>query len=229
MTLSEKPSSFTPQEGLVEAEKLSDKVLAFGYHARPLLKLLREDVTVDELLQDRLSQAYIDYFLEVSRDTPRGGYFDEFSKKGDQKFKNPFPSIQYGHIREGKKSGGGNYYITFMLNNDNEHIYFFDYAWSLPEYASTFLREEDIVPTSCIEQLEFHSGGAFTKPLQRATIKGGPIEYYNYLTQKWELDIGDRSDPIKKRVISNANKLIGVSLSSRSRRLISRFIERKTA
>lgn len=180
------------------AEKEPESAASF----RAFLKFLRENVTVEELLSDRLAQANIATIV--------GSY------RHDKELGSPYPPLHYSYQR-----GGGYEYNTFMLKVDDEYIYYFQEGWPVVRDGKLppFLRREDIVPWEEYNWDKFpkhHSmapGMDFTKLLSRIPLNGGSDQRYNYNTQQWAVEIDNEEwvgifDPVDKEKLVQALRIL---------------------
>lgn len=168
-----------------ESNRLSDAVLAKEPQSdkdlNRFLGFLRESVTLESLLEDRLSQAFIHVILREHRHRDAKGTVAIPEDKNG----NPYPTIEY---RYANNQGGGFKRGTFMLEGDDNHLYYIDPLW--PE-KTPFLRPQDIIPAKNFDESNtLHHGGrtglSFHQPLERISLDGGITELYNYNTQQWE-------------------------------------------
>lgn len=193
------------------AHKIKDMEPKSKKEYKDLLKFLRQSVTVEELIEDRLAQAFLSQIFRNYPHADRKGS----SNKNSQG--NPYPTLIHTDKYGGKRYDRG----TFMLGNDDDNLYFIPENL-LPAYG---LRSQDIVAASSFEYvLHHHSGGTsmdYKRPLNRSSIKGGPIQFFNYSSGEWENQMPDdirnselmeyhRSEPIDKSLIITAEVEIGV-------------------
>lgn len=184
------------------AEKEPESAASF----RAFLKFLRENVTVEELLSDRLAQANLNTII--------GSY------KHDEELGNPYLPLHYSYER----GGGNNEYSTFMLKGDDEHMYYFNEGWPQVkgDKLPPFLRREDIVPWEEYNWDKFPKHGPmepgmdFTKLLSRTPLGGGSAERYNYNTQQWAVEVVEVDneewvgifDPVDKEKLLQALRIL---------------------
>lgn len=162
------PSQTTQELYALEPERRDDKE-----GIRHYLDYLRDNVTPQGLLADRLAQANLDSVISNSD--------------------NPYPQIVFRRTSpEGAWTGTTWVHDAFMLKDDHVHMYYFGIGW--PIDPSHFLREEDIVPFEDYGWSKFPKHGGmvpeqpFNKPLHRVAIEGGEAQTYNYNTGKWETE-----------------------------------------
>lgn len=188
---------------VITSERLSNVILAKEPYTkgdvRKFLGFLRTDVSAEQLLDDRLAQAFLDVILWDYRTNHPSGVSP-----------NPYPVLEY----DTNSDGWGQKLGTFMLKGDNEHLYFIDDGNPIDEVPA-FLRPQDVIPlddfdASKTQYHEARSGKPFNKPLERGSIKGGPTEFYNYNTRQWETnkDFQQIVKPIDEAAIKKAKQLI---------------------
>lgn len=185
------------------SERLSSAILAKEPHTkedvRKFLGFLRTDVSAERLLNDRLAQAFLDVILWDYRTSQPSGVTA-----------NPYPVLEY----DTNRNGWGQKLGTFMLEGDDEHLYFLDDGNPIDK-VPVFLRPQDVVPLDDFDasKTQYHrarSGKPFNKPLERGPIKGGVTEFYNYNTRQWETnkDFQQIVKPIDEEAIKKASQLL---------------------
>lgn len=159
---------------------------------KPVLGYLRTEVTPETFLADRYAQALLNGFLlETAKSSEKPYSLDQ---RAEVLSGSPFPEVHHRNYRyithtfphRWKESGGGIERRTFMLKDDNEHLYLIpNGANEGPPYPH--LREADVVtlPESD-EALTGLTANPYSYDLERASISGGPFQVFNYHTGQWQ-------------------------------------------
>ena len=138
---------------------------------KSLIGYLQEEVKIESLLEDRVSQARLDVLLSV---------YGERSERGKNS-----PMVV---LKEEREEGGLGATVSlehhrFQLN-DNEYLYYFSVGQ--PKDASKFLRDQDVVPVEEFADWRLVVEDDFKKPINRVPLDGGIDQLYNYHSCEWE-------------------------------------------
>lgn len=214
-----------PSEVNISTPKnLADAILARepkpGQNFKELLGFLRNEVTVEEFIEDRFAQTFVNHMLNYSHIYDAENYGSRLSNKE----RNPYPNIECeAKDKEGNHKAWNNKYGVFMLKNDDENLYFFDTGYSL---ENSFLREQNIILAKdySMDKTFFHNKDNnipktnFNKILERTSIKGGQIYLYNFGTKQWEEEDNytvsgqkETAEATNRKIIEKIDKSLGIN------------------
>lgn len=193
-----------------------------GYSVRrepaQFLRFLRENVSIEFLLESRTSQARLHSIMDKYF-TREKEIVKAISAMGEIMVLNSYPVLEFSD----PVARSGSWMHNGFLLKDRKYYYYFQHFWpqdSVPPY----LRPEDIVPSGSAcqsfppeirtqirddlginnEQLNYliymqdprvtrkavYVDIPFNKPISRVSVRGGVAQRYNYNSKEWE-DNGD--------------------------------------
>lgn len=157
------------------------------------------DESDKELTQEQQHELIEKYFIrsdfsDIAKDKTKDTPF----RKKIRLTGNPFPTIVVSEFDEdGEISGFGMNRGSFMIMDDVDNLYYFDFS------DNTLRQEDEIRVEEYASKLGFR-GNPFDLTPNRMLISDGTIQEYNYNNSRWESIMSKKADRIDPTIIHKA-------------------------
>lgn len=159
-------------ENIVASNPLHEYITVSSKSAfKELLLDLKANVTIGDLLEDRLAQAKLDVLLDI---------YAERSERADN-----LPVIILKAQRDGRGAYPTSIESSRFALQDEHYLYYFNKIHP-QESIPSYLRTEDVIDVKEYDDERREITKAFNKPINRVSVSGGKAERFNYNKGEWE-------------------------------------------